>query len=79
MTPQSVGVPANTLVIGKHSGRHAIGARLREHGYAVTGETLQEIYTEVMNLADEKKTVSDSDFLRIADSVTENVEKLAET
>src|SRR6185369_15217597 len=44
MTPESVGVPANALVLGKHSGRHALGLRYEELGYSLAPTELNQVY-----------------------------------
>jgi len=61
MTPESVGVPKNRMVLGKHSGRHAFEARLHELGFHFAAEQVQELFTKFKGLADRKKTVSDAD------------------
>jgi 2-isopropylmalate synthase len=66
MTPQSVGVPANKLVLGKHSGRNALRTRMHELGYDFDGEQLNEVYYRFTRLADEKKVVQDDDLSVLA-------------
>ena len=61
MRPETVGANRTQLVLGKHSGRHALGARLRELGYAVEGEELQKTFERFKALADKKKVVTDAD------------------
>ncbi|MFQ5664407.1 MAG: 2-isopropylmalate synthase [Terriglobia bacterium] len=63
ISPQTVGVPARRLVLGKHSGRNALRLRLQELGYEVHEEELAECYREVMALADQTKQVSDRQLL----------------
>ncbi len=65
MTPQSVGVPANNIVLGKHSGRHALQRRFAELGYPLQAEQLAEIYRRFTELADRKKVVVDDDLIRL--------------
>ena len=65
MTPQSVGVPANNLVLGKHSGRHALGKRCAQLGYDFARRDLDQIYKHFVALADEVKTVEDRHLLEI--------------
>src|SRR3989442_3187435 len=55
MTPESVGVPANELVLGKHSGRHALGLRYEELGYALNANELALVYHRFTEFADRKK------------------------
>ena len=68
MTPESVGVPANSLVLGKHSGRHALSLRYAELGYDVTTAELDAAYRKFTNLADRKKRVYDQDLISLLSS-----------
>jgi len=61
--PEKVGVPARTLVLGKHSGRNALRARLAELGYETTQTELAECYRMATELADSAKQVTDRDLL----------------
>ena len=65
MTPQSVGVPDSKLVLGKHSGRHALGLRCEQLGYEFTRRELDRIYKRFTALADEIKIVEDHHLVRI--------------
>jgi 2-isopropylmalate synthase len=65
MTPQSVGVPKRRLVLGKHSGRHALGLRCEQLGFRFSLRELDEIYREFIVLADKLKTVEDGLILRL--------------
>jgi 2-isopropylmalate synthase len=65
MTPESVGVPANSLVLGKHSGRHALSLRYAELGYEVTSAELDAAYTSFTRLADRKKRIYDQDLISL--------------
>ena len=65
MTPESVGVPGNNLVLGKHSGRHALGKRLAELGYATSKTELDTVYQRFMKLAENKKNIYDQDLLSL--------------
>jgi 2-isopropylmalate synthase len=65
MTPESVGVPANSLVLGKHSGRHALSLRYAELGFDVTAAELDAAYMRFTNLADRKKRVYDQDLISL--------------
>jgi 2-isopropylmalate synthase len=65
MTPDSVGVPANSLVLGKHSGRHALSLRYLELGYDITSAELDAAYMSFTNLADRKKRVYDQDLISL--------------
>jgi len=61
MTPQSIGIPQNRMVLGKHSGRHAFEERLKDLGLSVSAEALEKIFADFKDLADKKKVVSDRD------------------
>ena len=65
MTPESVGAPESNLVIGKHSGRHALAARYSELGCELDKEELNEVYKAFTDLADRKKTIYDQDLLSL--------------
>ena len=65
MTPDSVGVPKNDIVLGKHSGRHALLARYEELGVQLSDGEIGEIYTKFVALADKKKNIYDQDLLAI--------------
>lgn len=58
MSPESVGVAQNQLVLGKHSGKHAFEDRLKNMGYDATAEEIEEYFTEFKKLADKKKNIS---------------------
>ena len=69
MTPQSIGRPSNELVLGKHSGRHAFGDRLKELGFEIEGDEFQAAFRRFKDLADKKKTIYNEDLEAIvADS-----------
>ena len=61
MTPESIGLKYNNMVIGKHSGRHAIKDRLKQMGYELKEGELSRICEEIKALADKKKTVTHED------------------
>jgi len=71
MTPQSVGWNGTNFVLGKHSGRHGLDARLRKLGYRLTGDQLKVAYSRFVALADEKKYITDVDLIYIVDSSME--------
>ena len=71
MTPQSVGWSNTKLVMGKHSGRHALDARLRQLGYKLDGSQLKIAYSRFIALAEEKKHITDEDLLYIVESSIE--------
>ncbi len=65
MTPQSVGVPDSTLVLGKHSGRHALAIRCEQLGYQFDRRALDDIYRRFVRLADKIKRVEDHHLLEL--------------
>jgi 2-isopropylmalate synthase len=65
MTPESVGVPHNSLVLGKHSGRRALEHRLIELGHNLSHAELDAVYSRFTELADRKKTIYDQDLIRL--------------
>jgi 2-isopropylmalate synthase len=65
MTPESVGVKSNNIVLGKHSGRHALVARYNELGYELDSAEISEVYQKFTALADKKKNIYDQDLLAI--------------
>src|SRR5712692_719396 len=67
--PEAVGIPARQLVLGKHSGRNALRARLRDLGLDASEEELNECYRRMVALADQAKQVLDRDLLAIAHQV----------
>jgi 2-isopropylmalate synthase len=69
ISPQTVGVPARSLVLGKHSGRNALRQSLRDLGYEASDTELAEVYIRVTALADESKQVRARDIVAIAHEV----------
>jgi 2-isopropylmalate synthase len=69
ISPETVGVPSRSLVLGKHSGRHALRESLRELGYEPNDEQLAECYRRVTAFADTSKTVRARDLMVIAHEV----------
>src|SRR5438132_5822695 len=65
MRPEEVGIPRSTLVLGKHSGRHALERRYRELGYDLDEQTLEGLYREFTALADRKHEILDEDLLAL--------------
>jgi 2-isopropylmalate synthase len=68
MTPQSIGWSDTKLVLGKHSGRHGLDARLRQLGHKLGAEELKTAYRRFVVMADQKKRITDSDLLYIVES-----------
>jgi 2-isopropylmalate synthase len=69
MRPEEVGVTA-TLVLGKHSGRHAVQRRCEQIGHTLDGQALDAVYREVIAHADREKVVNDSDLAAIVARVS---------
>ncbi len=65
MSSAAFGVHANTIVLGKHSGRRALQHRLQELGFTLTPEELNDTYTRFTALADRKKTLYDQDIIAL--------------
>ncbi|MSQ95601.1 MAG: 2-isopropylmalate synthase [Gemmataceae bacterium] len=69
MRPEDVGVLRTDLVLGKHSGRHALSQRIRDLGYHLDVQQLQKVFEDFKVLADRKKTIYDADVEALAESV----------
>jgi 2-isopropylmalate synthase len=65
MNPEHIGLASNRLVLGKHSGRHALVARIRELGLDTTDVDMNRIFEAFKALADAKKTVFDEDVIAL--------------
>jgi 2-isopropylmalate synthase len=65
MTPESVGVKTNNIVLGKHSGRHALNKKYEEMGYTITRAELDKAYKLFTKLADQKKEIFEEDLVAI--------------
>jgi 2-isopropylmalate synthase len=64
--PASVGVPESRLVMGKHSGRHALRARLADLGFELTAGQIDAVYQQFIGVADRKKGVTDDEIAAMA-------------
>jgi 2-isopropylmalate synthase len=69
MRAEDVGAPWNPLVLGKHSGRHAVQRRCADLGFALEGDELVEVYRALMGIADDRKVVTDKDIQGVVNSV----------
>jgi 2-isopropylmalate synthase len=75
MRPEMVGAVKTQLVLGKHSGRHALKIRLEELGYGLSDEELNQVFDRFKRLADKKKQVTDADLeALISDELTQTEE-----
>ena len=68
MTPESVGMRQAELVLGKHSGQHALATRLKELGYDLDEGRMAEVFAAFKALADRKKQITDRDLEALAES-----------
>jgi 2-isopropylmalate synthase len=69
MDPRSVGVPESKLVLGKHSGRHALAKRCQDLGFELTREQLDDVYRRFTTLADRKKGVRNDEIVSLVRQV----------
>lgn len=85
MRPQDVGISSTNLVLGKHSGRHALRQRIEELGFHLETEEFEQVFSEFKALADRKKDIVDADLealilhTQIADEQTWQLEELQVT
>ncbi|MGD9054731.1 MAG: 2-isopropylmalate synthase [Desulfobacterales bacterium] len=75
MKPETIGLSTNKLVLGKHSGRHALRSRLKDMGYDLSDEEINLVFSRFKELADKKKHVVDEDLEVI---VTEGILRTAD-
>jgi 2-isopropylmalate synthase len=66
---EDVGAPWNPLVLGKHSGRHAVQTRCKDIGFDLQGEELIDVYRALMAIADDRKTLTDNDLRAVIASI----------
>src|SRR5688572_23560553 len=71
MNPTTVGIPATSLVLGKHSGRHAFKDRVRQLGFTLSDEQVEQAFVKFKALADKKKEVFDEDVEALVDEQLE--------
>jgi len=67
MNPEMIGVPASELVLGKHSGRHALKSRLETLGFQLSEEQIEKVFDKFKKLADKKKEITDIDIIFLAE------------
>lgn len=67
MTPESVGLTKSLLVLGKHSGRHALKEKIKELGYDIGDNAFQDFFKRFKDLADKKKEIFDDDIIALVD------------
>jgi len=79
MRPEDVGVPETTLVLGKHSGRHAVARRCEQLGVTLSRQDLDQVYRRLVALADTQKHVTDDDLRAIVFDVSGSAPGLGAT
>lgn len=67
MTPESVGLKKSELVLGKHSGRHALKDKIKDLGYDIGDNAFQDFFKRFKDLADKKKEIFDEDIIALID------------
>ena len=72
MRPEDVGQPAARLVLGRHSGRHAVQQRCDALGLALTAREIEHVYHAVISLGEHRKAIGDGDLRRIVERVRAN-------
>ena len=75
MRPEDIGLTGTELVLGKHSGRHALGAHLAKMGFELDEAQLLQVYEKFKVLADRKKTVFDDDLMALMQEQAEDAPK----
>jgi 2-isopropylmalate synthase len=76
MNPTTVGLPTNSLVLGKHSGRHAFKDRAAQLGYTLSDEQLESAFAKFKTLADKKKEIFDEDIEALVEDQLEMTTQL---
>ena len=72
MKPEDVGLTGTELVMGKHSGRHALGAHMAKMGFELNDKQLEVLYEKFKELADRKKNVYDDDLIALVEQQSDN-------
>jgi 2-isopropylmalate synthase len=75
MRPETIGLSQSTLVLGKHSGRHALRVRLQELGFDLNDEEIKDVFTRFKRVAEKKKVVADADLVAL---ITDEIYQPAE-
>jgi 2-isopropylmalate synthase len=76
MTPESVGVTESNLVLGKHSGRNALKTKLKEMGYDLGDNAIEDIFNRFKDLADKKKEVFEEDIIVLVEGADHKNDKI---
>jgi 2-isopropylmalate synthase len=69
MSPASVGVPESRIVLGKHSGRHALKQRAEDLGFKLSREQLEELYNRFTHIADNKKGLRNDEIVALVKDI----------
>jgi 2-isopropylmalate synthase len=69
MRPGDVGQDSNQLVLGRHSGRHAVGKRAEQIGLTLTSDELAQVYHAVVTMGEHRRSIGDNDIRRIVERV----------
>ncbi len=65
MDAEAVGMPSNSIVLGKHSGKHALASRIKALGFELTKERIEDLFPDFKKLADTAKEVTDADLVKL--------------
>ncbi len=76
MSPESIGLNKSKLVLGKHSGRHAFKEKLKELGFDLGDNYINEVFKRFKNLCDKKKEVFDKDLIALVDNEVNQTEEI---
>jgi 2-isopropylmalate synthase len=76
ITPTTVGMPSNSIVLGKHSGRHALAKRYEEMGYQLAKPELERAYQLFTQVADRKKNIYDEDLIAIVNEGFQHIPEM---
>jgi 2-isopropylmalate synthase len=76
ITPEEIGLSSNSLVLGKHSGRHAFRDRLGDLGFSLENDEIDKLFEKFKLLADKKKTVYDEDLVALVEDELAQVPEL---
>lgn len=75
MRPEDVGYGRTRIVLGKHTGRHAVEARIKEMGFLLSRQEIERVKSEIKTIADKKKTVFDADLEAVVMNIVGKPEK----
>ncbi|MDQ7018035.1 MAG: 2-isopropylmalate synthase [Robiginitomaculum sp.] len=70
MTPEDIGLPGNALILGKHSGKHALAARAKELGFEIDDDRLAAVFTAFKAMADQFGEIADAQLIELISGVT---------